>query len=311
MGQWGCVGSPTVYPKPESLLEKYRGQLGIIGVVRGQVVPVFQFDRPLPLETEGVLERTGRGALEGGQKSGQWLLDLCPPDNKSNVEKRMVGVVIYSFALPVVLVGVCYILTVPVAILGGFGSAIYGAFRPAKPPAYVEAAEATLGDFLEKYPIQETFQSFFLKEARTKTSHTFAVIPEQGPRALESLERFDDGQTYEELPTNEGIGGQGVDSVLELSVKRLWLKRAADREGEMNPPMVFALFVRARLFQGTEKTVWYDQTFVYETKRRLYTLWPYPLPVVEDIEKAYQHLAEEMVKKLFLMPTSSIDQSLM
>ena len=68
----------------------------------------------------------------------------------------------------------------------------------------------------------------------------------------------------------------------------------------MNPPMVLALVVRVRLVRGTEKTVWYDQTFVHETKSRLYEEWPYPYRFQADIEKAYQHLAEKMVEKLFL-----------
>ena len=71
----------------------------------------------------------------------------------------------------------------------------------------------------------------------------------------------------------------------------------------MNPPMVLVIVVRARLVRGTEKTVWYDQTFVHETEKRLYASWRYlyyPKHFPADIEKAYQNLAEQMVEKLFL-----------
>lgn len=135
---------------------------------------------------------------------------------------------------------------------------------------------------MAKFPIYENLQSVFLKEARARTSHTFIVVLEEGAQ------------------TSEGMGGKSVDTVLELSVQRIWLKRVDDQEGGMNPPMVLVLFVRARLVRGTEKTVWYDQTFVQETKSRLYTEWPYPFRFQEDIEKVYQNLAEQMVEKLFL-----------
>ena len=174
----------------------------------------------------------------------------------------------------------CFILTLPVTIFGGLGGAIGGAFPSS--PEYVEAAESTLSESLAKYPIQEIFQSFFLKEARARTSHTFVVSPKEGSQS------------------SEGMGGQGMDTVLEFSVQRIWWKRTDDREEQMNPPMVLALVVRIRLVRGTEKTVWYDQTFVHETESRLYTLWPYPIFFQMEIEKAYQHLAEQMVEKLFL-----------
>jgi hypothetical protein len=176
------------------------------------------------------------------------------------------------------------ILSVPVAILGGIGGFFYGALppdEPPAPPAYVEPNEAILKNILAKYPIQENLQSAFLKEARVQTSHTFVVSPKEGSQ------------------TSEGMLGQGMDTVLELSVERIWLKRVDDREGELNPPMVFVLFVRARLMRGTEKTVWYDPTFVHETHSYSYNVWPYYNRLEEAIEEAYQHLAEQMVEKLF------------
>ena len=290
MGQGGCATGPYGYPKPEPLLEQYRNQLGTIGVVKEAGVPVIQIDKPLH-QTTGVLTGMGRGTVEGFENSWDWWVDLCSGEvwKKKHVEKRMVGVVIGQVALPVVayvLVGVCYILTPPVAFFGGLGGVIVGPFPST--PEYVEGAEATLRDTLANYPIQETFQSAFLKEARARTSHTFVVVPEQGAQ------------------TSEGMVAQDVDSLLELSIQRIWWKRTDNQEGDMNPPMLLALVVRARLVRGTEETVWYDQTFVHETESRLYTLWPYPTFIKEEIEKVYQHLAEKMVEKLFLPnPTNS------
>jgi len=156
----------------------------------------------------------------------------------------------------------------------------------------VEETEALIRNTMAKYPIQEKLQSAFLKEAGARTSHTFVVGPGKGAE------------------TAEGVIGQGEDTVLELSAQRLGLKRAEDREGDMDPPMVLALVVRARLLQGTEKTVWYDQTFAYETESHLYSLWRYKwfetTFIQEQIEKSYQRLAEQMVEKLILPnPTSS------
>jgi hypothetical protein len=166
-------------------------------------------------------------------------------------------------------------------MFGGIGGAI-GGLAPAETPEYVETNEAILQNTLANYPIQETFQSAFLKEARARTSHTFVVVPEQGPQ------------------TNVGMVGQGVDIVLELSVQRIWLKRVGAQEGEIKQPMVWAIFVHARLMEATDKTEWYDQTFVHETDSHSYQVWPYYNRVQEAIEKAYQHLAEQVVEKLFL-----------
>ena len=113
------------------------------------------------------------------------------------------------------------------------------------------------------------------------------VVPEQGSQ------------------TAEGMVGQGVDTVLELSVQRIWLKRVNEPEREMNPPMVLALFVRAKLVKVPEKTVWYDQIFVHETQNRLYTEWPHYYRFQADIKKAYQHLTEQIVNELFLRPPTN------
>jgi len=289
MGQWGCATGRYEYPKPEPLSEEYRAQLGTIGVVSVPGVPALHFDRPLPM-SPGVLERMGQGTVEGAGKSWDWWLDLCAkPFEKSNVEKRFGPVIggIALYLLPVVAVGVCYVLTPPVAIFGGLGGGIYGAFPSSQDyPAYVEETEVTLRGTLHKYPAQETFQRVFVKEARARTSHSLVVGPEK------------DSQTFDEMV------GPGVDTVLELSVQRIWWKRIEDQEGDLNPPMVFVLVVRARLMRAADKTVWYDQTFVQETENRLYTLWPYPFLIQDEIEKVYQKLAKEMVEKLFLHTTS-------
>jgi len=266
MGQVGCITGRYGHPKPEPLPEKYRAQLGTIGVVSVPGVPDIQLDRPLLLHKSqpGVIERMGWGA----EKSWQWWKeDVLEPMAKGAGSGGVAG-------LAVVLT--LFILTVPVTIFGGLGGAIYGAFPPGEPPEY-EETEAILRHTLANYPIQKTLQSSFLNEARGRISHTFV-----------------------DLSTDEEMAEQGVASVLELSVQRIGLQRVDDQEGEKNPPMVLALVVRARLFRGTEKIVWYDQTFVHETKSRLYEEWPHYYRLQTDIEKACQKLAEQMVEQLFL-----------
>ena len=296
MGQGGCATGPYGYPKPEPLLEQYRNQLGTIGVVKEAGVPVIQIDKPLH-QTTGVLTGMGRGTVEGAENSWDWWVDLCSGEvwKKKHVEKRMVGVVIGQVALPVVayvLVGVCYILTPPVALFGGIGGFFYGALPPDESVAYPAADEATLQYTVANYPIQENFQRAFVKVARFRTAHTFVVGSEEGSQTAEEM--FD----------------QGVDTILELSVQRIWLKRAKDREGDMNPLMVLSLVVQIRLIQATEKTLWYDHTFIHETKKRSYAYWrehvynPY-YGFREDLEKAYRNLAEEMVQKLFIHTPST------
>jgi hypothetical protein len=289
-----------VYPSPEPLSEKYRRQLGTIGVARGPFVPVIQFDMP----PTGVLERTGRGALVGADKSALWWWDKVL-DSAAVAADRFPP---FGTAAWLTLL----VLTLPVTIVGGFGGAIYyGAFAADEPSETVEESESTLRHTIAELPIQETFQAYFLNETRSRTSQTFVVVPEQGPQMLKPMdEMFDNVQTYnnKELPTYEGMVGQGADSVLELSVRRIWLKEAGHLGREMNPRLALAIFVRARLVRVTEKTVWYDQTFVNETEGRHHTEWAshQAQAFQEAIEKAYQDLAEEIVEKLFLLtPTTS------
>ena len=293
LSQWGCATGRHEYPKPEPLSEQYREQLGTIGVAISPWFPDIQFDKTLSQSTGGGLAGMGRGAVEGAKNSWEWWSDLCgKPFESGYTEKRMVGVVIGQVALPLVvfvLAGVCYILTPPVAFFGGLGGGIYGVL-PSSPdyPRYVEGTEAFFRHTLARYPIQETFQSAFLNEARARTSHMFVVVPEEGSQP------------------SEGMVGQALDTVLELSVEKIWLKRLDEGEGEWNPPMVLVLVVRAKLVQSTEKTEWYDQTFVHEMEKRPYDSWVYPIRFQEGIEKAYQHLAEEIVQKLFIhIPSTS------
>ena len=99
------------------------------------------------------------------------------------------------------------ILYIPLAILGVSEGAIGGALAPAEPPAYVEETafmeenERTFGDTLANYPIQENFQSSFLKEAVPEHRILLVVVPEERPQ------------------TSEGMVGQGVDTFLNSAYK--------------------------------------------------------------------------------------------
>jgi len=72
IGQWGCATGRYEYPTPEPLSEKYRAQLGTIGVVSVPEVPDIHFERPLPTSPPGVLIRMGEGTVEGAGKSWNW-----------------------------------------------------------------------------------------------------------------------------------------------------------------------------------------------------------------------------------------------
>jgi len=298
IGQVGCATGRYEYPKPEPLSEEYRAQLGSIGVATGPDLPVIQFDRPLPTSQPGVLERMGRGASDGAEKTGGYMWDGC----KKGWERPRGGAEIMGIFIYVAGLAVWCVLTVPVTIVGGLGGVIYGAFPSSSDyPAYtvtinyrvyslredMEETEALIRDTVANYPIQETFQGAFLKEARARTSHTFVVGPEHGPQ------------------TDKEMVGPGVDTVLELSVQRIWVKRVEDREGDMNPPMVLALIGRARLVRGTQKTVWYDQTFAHETEKRPYIYYNPYNGFQTDLQEAYQHLAKEMIEKLFFHTLST------
>jgi hypothetical protein len=89
-------------------------------------------------------------------------------------------------------------------------------------------------------------------------------------------------------------------------VLRIWLKRAGEREGVINPPMGLALYVRSRLVPLNEQEVWYDQTFTHKTYGRFYTEWKdhQSLTFKDAIEQAYHNLATQVVNALFLTSPS-------
>ncbi len=118
------------------------------------------------------------------------------------------GFIAGGVPLSFIIIASAMVTALPVTIFGGLGGAIGGAFTPPSSPeypAYVEELETIYQDTLAQYPIQETFQSSFLKEARARTSHTFVVVPPEGSQ------------------TSEGMVGPRVDTVLELSVQKIWL----------------------------------------------------------------------------------------
>jgi hypothetical protein len=294
-GQWGCATGRDEYPKP--LLEKYRENLGTILVVTSQDVPIIQPDKH-PSEM-GVFERMGQGASEGVEKTGGWMWEGC----KDGWTARYSGDSGLGVLLLVAGLTAWCILSVPVGILGGIGGFFYGP----SPPTFVEETEATLQDILAEYPTLETFESTFLKRARARTSHTFVVVSEMKQPTFEALnEVLEEGHTDKELPTYEGLVGQGLDTILELTVKKSLLKRVEGQEEEVNSPMLLALFVRARLVRLNEETVWYDQTFAHKTYGHFYTEWKHhqSLTFKDAIEQAYQILAEQIVQKLFHETTS-------
>ena len=271
--QWACVKKtgPFGYPKPGPLAEKYRQQLSPIGVVTHTNTPVIRIDSPLSPQTPGILERMGKGATKGAGKSWQWWKDnvLVPEAwTGPGLDK-------------LVLIPLAFILIVPVAIFGGIGGGI-GELARAETPVYIETNQAILQNILASFPIQKTFQSSFLKEARVQNSYTFVVVPEQG------------------LPTTETLVSSNVETILELTVQKLWLKRTSNSKKEISSSMAWVLVVHVRLFGGTDRSVWYDQTFVHETGNHPYQVWPYYNRVQAAIKKAYQNLAEQVVRELFV-----------
>jgi len=189
--------------------------------------------------------------------------------------------------------GAVVLLLSPVFAMGG---AIYGAIA-AESAEKVEAAEATFKKALADLKIQETFRDRVLQVARDQTRHVLVLVPEHGPTAPGGAVEY------------SFVASQGVDTVLEIGVEKLGLPG-----GGINPPLSLIMNAHARLVRATDGMELHARTWIYRSGTRKFVEWAADnaQPLHEELERAYQSLAEQVVDELFLLylipPISSVGE---
>jgi len=163
------------------------------------------------------------------------------------------------------------------AVSGPIGLGV-GAFM-AESGSKVKKAEAALNKAVGELNVQETFRDRVLRVARDQTSHNFVLLQDQAPYS--------------------SLADKGVDTVLEIGVVRLILEEV---EG-INPPLALVMSATARLVKVSDETELYLYTLVYHSRKRKLTDWAADdaQPLREEVDRAYQGLAERIVDDLFLL----------
>jgi hypothetical protein len=253
-------------------------ELGTVAVVSACFEP--EFIRPYKPLTKG--NAVGVGAV--GSLKGLWGFILPASQGPYGA-----GGVLWGIALS------------PVFAAGG---AIYGAAE-GKTKETTREAEEALNHSLTTFRPQELMQERVLSLAQKNTRCTF-VKPEQcGPNFL------DEETTYDSL------NGEGIDTVLEISVWRFGLWK---EKGAINPPLSLCATVKTRLIRVKDGAVLstrrfgYDSSeqqsvewlsthnFRYDTGKRKFTEWAKnnAQPFREELDRCFGGLAERILAELFI-----------
>ena len=158
---------------------------------------------------------------------------------------------------------------------------VVGAIRAA-PASKVEEATASLNKALGDLKVQETMRDRVLQEAREQTRHNFVLIQDQAPYS--------------------SLADKGIDTVLEISVERLDLAGSG-----LNPKLPLVINVRARLVRVQDETNLYSDKWTYSGYGQKFTEWAADnaKQFREEVDRACQSLAEQIVKQLFLEDNGS------
>jgi hypothetical protein len=178
--------------------------------------------------------------------------------------------------------GAIAILLAPVAGLVG---AVVGAVE-AESAATVEESAAALQNALAELKIQETMRDRVLQVAQEQTRYPFVLLEDRGLTA------------YGEEVRYSASADEGIDTILEVSVPKLGLLG-----GGVNPPLPLVMIADARLISVADGRELYAHTWKYRSGTRKFVEWAAnnAQPLRDEIDRAYQSLAEQIVKELFLL----------
>jgi hypothetical protein len=260
--QVGCAPRYNLLPLPPS--EKIRAELGTIGVVSARFIPSSEFQMP----AKGAASGFRRGAAKvfgkkGGGASGAGFGGAA-----------VHPLLAIAFVIAAVTVG---------AVVGGIEGA-----ATAESVTSVEEAEAALKKAMDVLKIQEGMRDHLLQVAQEQTDYHFVHIDEQGATSPE-----------EEISYSSLAREKNIDTILEISV--LFFNLTGEKD--VNPPLALVMNVRTRLIRSADDTMLYDSTLEFMSGTRTFTEWAAndAQQFIEELDRAYQSLAEKIVDELFLL----------
>ena len=167
------------------------------------------------------------------------------------------------------------------------GGAIYGAIE-GETTKTIRKTEETLNHCLVDLGTQGVIQEQVLSLARERSRCIFVVSEQSGPNVLDEETIYD------------SLNGKGVDTVLEISVRKFGLWREKDA---IDPPLSLFMTVSTRLIRIKDNTVLSNRTFRYESlEKRKFTKWAKndAQPFREELDCCLGSLAERIVAELFI-----------
>jgi hypothetical protein len=182
------------------------------------------------------------------------------------------------------LVGALGIALSPVFAAGG---AIYGAIE-GETTKTIRKTEETLNHCVAAFRAQEVMQERVLSLVRERSRCTFVVPDQCGPNVL------DEETSYDSLVQ------KGVDTVLEISVRKFGLWREKDA---IDPPLSLFMTVSIRLIRVKDNAALSSQTFRYESEeKQKFTKWAKndAQPFKEELDRCFKSLAQRIVVELFI-----------
>jgi hypothetical protein len=265
ISQFGCAHIPT----PTSYLpDEVRAQLGTVGIVSAKFRPEVDLSVP------------AKGWLAGaGRKSAQWAGKgaFGPMGGSSGCGGDSSG-----------LCGLFVIaLSVTAGTIGGLAGGVAGAIQ-SEPSQKVGFAEAVITNVIAGLNMQENLCDRVTKFALNQTSENIVVVTKQGPISPEEKNSYG------------SLAGKGIDTVLEIAITRF----ALAGDWDINPPLQFQMDSHIRLVRTIDGKELHDSSIKYQGRTLIFSKWTdnNVQPFFEELDKAYQSIAEKIVGEVFLLP---------
>ena len=267
IAQSGCAHTPT--PKPYLLDEVWEPR-GTVGIV------------PAKFRPEADLSVPAKGWLAGaGRKSAVWA------------GKGFVGF-FYGIGDSGGCGPDCVLILLAVSVtagtVGGLSGGVVGAIQ-AEPSIKVDYDEEAIKTVIASMKMQESLCSRVAQVAQSRTLDHFVVVTDQGPTSPEEKNLYG------------SLAEKGIDTVLEIAIPRIALAGNWD----VNPPLQFQMNSHIRLLRTTDGKELYDFSSEYKGISLTFSNWAGndANPFFEELEKAYQFLAEKIVGKVFILSAST------
>lgn len=259
--QSGCVQFPRNLPPPPS--ESVRAGFGTIGVVSAQYLPKSDFQVP----AKGWLAGAGRG-------SANWAAaGASAPLQGGSGGSGGGGIVLLA-------------LSVAAGTIGGLAGSVVGGAN-AEPAEKVSGSETVLSNAIASLKTQESLRDRFVQVGQSQTREHLVVLPGLGPASPE--EKIDYCFHSE----------KSIDTVVEIAIDSFGLAGPWD----VNPSLAFFMDSQIRVMRTTDCGELYATSLKYRGGERTFCEWAAndARPFYEELDRAYQALAEKITEELFLV----------